>query len=594
MDRCRGPLFSVQTPRVNGFAEASVDGAESSLEIKRVDHLSVLSDLWDELEFSAILRSSIPVDEQVKLRPEIGIKGLVLNLVSGRSPLYRVQDFYEGVATSALLGDEVTSTHFNDTALARLLDNFFYAEPEKIFSALSMKAIEHEDLEIDRVHADTTSKLLFGKYVAEDPDAISIAFGHSKDKRPDLKQVMFGVATDKTGVPVVGQMLDGNQSDKPWHGGMLEMVKERLCITEGQPFEYVGDSALITERNLAIASEKGIVLTGRLPRTVTACSDAMAVANGQPECWEAIGAISPQKGAARYQAQWFCSRVLNQNVTLGVYRSDHPNERAKASVMRRHAKQTKEILAKKKVLETTAFACERDANTATSAFIKELETTHLLHEWTVERFEERGSFPRRGRPAKGVERPVRIVYRVNVDLRDDEDALRRAIIDKSCFVLLHTGTNISSARELLQHYKDQSVTEKRFPFLKDATMCDVFFAKFPRRVEALGWIMLLAMLLWTLWERRVRINHKASGESPIRDTPGNEVKNPTAFVCRHILHRILLVRTASPNGSKSPWRYAAPLGLQQKRVIRFSKACGSGAPVIPDKKITITLEQGGK
>ena len=62
-------------------------------------------------------------------------------------------------------------------------------------------------------------------------------------------------------------------------------------------------------------------------------------------------------------------------------------------------------------------------------------------------------------------------------------------------------------------------------------------ASTPHRLEALGYVLLLALLVWCVWERRVRANLKASGEPPLIDTTKMAKKNPTAKVCRHIASR---------------------------------------------------------
>jgi hypothetical protein len=113
------------------------------------------------------------------------------------------------------------------------------------------------------------------------------------------------------------------------------------------------------------------------------------------------------------------------------------------------------------------------------------------------------------------------------------------------------------------------VVEKRFPFLKDTAWADVFFIKTPSRLEALGYVILIALLLWSIWERRVRQNLEASREPPVRDTTGMPKKRPTAMVCRHILEGIKILRLRRGR-DVSPWQLASPLNPEQQRVLRFS------------------------
>ncbi len=61
-----------------------------------------------------------------------------------------------------------------------------------------------------------------------------------------------------------------------------------------------------------------------------------------------------------------------------------------------------------------------------------------------------------------------------------------------------------SARELLAEYKGQVHGERPFPCLKDPLFVDALFGKKPDRIAALGSVLLLACLLYSLLERRLR------------------------------------------------------------------------------------------
>jgi hypothetical protein len=111
--------------------------------------------------------------------------------------------------------------------------------------------------------------------------------------------------------------------------------------------------------------------------------------------------------------------------------------------------------------------------------------------------------------------------------------------------------------------------------LKDPAWADVFFAKHPRRVETIGYVLLFALLLWSVWERRVRANLVASGETALVDTTGMAKKHPTAKVCRHILHDLKLARRRIGEGY-GEWELTAPLAPEQRRVARFSVAILAG------------------
>ena len=83
---------------------------------------------------------------------------------------------------------------------------------------------------------------------------------------------------------------------------------------------------------------------------------------------------------------------------------------------------------------------------------------------------------------------------------------------------------------------------RTFLELKDPAWADVFFLKLPHRVEALGYVLLLALLVWSIWERRIRKNLSATPERRFKDWNGMVRKNPTAMVCVHMLSGLKVVR----------------------------------------------------
>ena len=57
------------------------------------------------------------------------------------------------------------------------------------------------------------------------------------------------------------------------------------------------------------------------------------------------------------------------------------------------------------------------------------------------------------------------------------------------------------AAEILKIYKEQHGIEKNFGFLKDPLIVNDLFLKKPERIEALGFILVISLLIWRLVER---------------------------------------------------------------------------------------------
>lgn len=538
------------------------------VEVAQLDHLVLLSHIWDSLGLTTVIDACVPADEQVRLSPGLALKALVLNIVSGRAPLYRVEEFYTRHPISLIIDGSLKPSDVNDTALARALDRLHAARLASLFTGISFRVMEREGLSRRCVHADTTSKLVFGEYAHPEAGAVSITHGHSKDHRPDLKQVMFGVGCVEEGVPSVATMLDGNCSDKVWHKDMLRGIRKHLVLNPNAPLDYVGDSAVMTRENMQIAREQGIHLTGRFPRSFSACLEVIAAANARAEDWQDIGKVAERKAAASYQAQVFERELDGQAVAMGVYRSLMPNRRVEHSVKRAHARVRKETEKQARHLHKREFSCRADAEAAALEFGASIKDHALRVCSTVQGRSVRVKNPRRGRPRRDALAASREVFSVRVSFSSNDEVLRARIASEGAFVILHTGT-LRDAGDILRLYKGQAHVEKRFPFLKAQTMADVFFVKTPHRLEALGWAMLIALLLWSVWERRVRKNLEAAREPPLRDKPRNLVKHATAFVCAAILGGINATRLVTPTHT-TPWRLAGELSPEQQRVIRLS------------------------
>ena len=82
----------------------------------------------------------------------------------------------------------------------------------------------------------------------------------------------------------------------------------------------------------------------------------------------------------------------------------------------------------------------------------------------------------------------------------------------------------ADARDLLTEYKFQGSIERRFAFMKDPEIVDSFFLMKLERVEALGYVLLMVCLLFSVLERRVR----QTGD-PLPTLSRGDLSNPTGL-----------------------------------------------------------------
>jgi hypothetical protein len=105
--------------------------------------------------------------------------------------------------------------------------------------------------------------------------------------------------------------------------------------------------------------------------------------------------------------------------------------------------------------------------------------------------------------------------------------------EAGCFVLLThvptAGDLAHSAREILTVYKEHHGTEPNYGFRKAPVMVNSLFLKKPERLEALGLVLLLALLVWRLMERALR-RHVDTTSTALPGWDKTVTERPTAFM----------------------------------------------------------------
>lgn len=160
------------------------------------------------------------------------IKALVMNIVANRKALCKLPEFYEQVDTEKLFGEGIYPCNLTGDVMARALGDSCDMEPKKIMTETAMESINEYDIPVSGIHADTTPKNVYGAYENsnEEDDAIHITRGHSKDHRPNLKQIIFGLGTTKDRVIVVGDVADRNINDKNWNKDILKELRHSISL----------------------------------------------------------------------------------------------------------------------------------------------------------------------------------------------------------------------------------------------------------------------------------------------------------------------------------------------------------------------------
>lgn len=528
------------------------------------------------------------VSSRMSIQPGVVVQAMVLDTLSGRSPLYRLKHFLAARDVELLVGEDLPAEAFSDVNIGRALDALFEAGPSRIVTALGIRATNTFALDTSVSSYDTTSTRLWGDYCAceeeSPPPGPAITWGHSKDRRPDLKQFMTELLCVDRGVPIFGRTLDGNASDKTSNNAILSRISSIMAKHGLGPgaFVYVADSAMVTGPNLDAVEPNRFI--SRLPATYKECERVIGVAV-DTDAWTHIGRLSESvtkasRPCAQYKAFETTVTLYEKTYRAVVIHSSSHDKRRQKRYDKRVAHSEKTIRdALKKIPEI--YACDPDAQRAVEQAQKLSTRLHQvcasIHSKEVRK---------RGRPPKNGPAPTQTVYRVEWTIRENASEVARLRALAGCFVLLSNvptdGEGAMDGAALLRTYKGQYGVESDIAFLKDPLVVNDIFLKTPSRIDALGMVLIIALMIWRLMERSMRAHIKNTG-TLLPGWAGRKTDKPTSFIMRTVVAGILVARVGLQRHLLAPPRkdaaaFLEALGLDENAFIDPTGHC---TPIIP-------------
>lgn len=480
--------------------------------------LPLISAICDKIDLARRIDLKVDVNQDNRIvSTGNAIKAMVMNIVTDRKALYKLDEFYAYTDAEKLFGEGINPYNFTDDVMARALDELYNIGPKKLMTETAMFSIKEYKIPVKSIHADTTSKNLYGQYKdCEDDeyDGVKINRGHSKDCRPDLKQILFGLGVTKDRVIVAGDVSNGNTSDKDWNKDILKELRNSMKKYDLSNFIYVADSAAVTEEmlNSLHGSEDEMVIpfVSRLPGTYGLEKRLIQKAIENDDKWEYVGQLSEKDGSAEYKLQSFEDELYDRKYRFIVCHSNQLDERKRKTIDKKILKEKEALEKAIAELNKSNFYCEKDADEALKRF--EAETKLSYHELIGRIYDEEATIKRGklGRPKKGDIPAKETFYKIELKVYEDEKKITNIKNREGMFVLI-TGIldeTYMDNRSILVEYKEQTSVETCFRVLKDPYFIDELFIKKPKRVEALAYVMLIALMVLTLLERTVRENLK--------------------------------------------------------------------------------------
>jgi transposase len=479
--------------------------------VERLDHLGVVASVIKDLGIIERIDTRLLLHDQEEITAGEAVAGMILNgLGFSNRPMSLTPQFFANKPLDLLLREGVRAEMFNRFKLGRTLDEAHAYSCDLLFSELALSVCHQEGIDARFNHLDTTSFSLTGDYVPDsDEHAIAITHGYAKDHRPDLKQAVLELMVSQDGgVPLMSKSWDGNASD-------TQIFQERahalMATLKGSPTPryVVADAKLYNDENAPNLAKLRFIT--RIPGTLKLVTQVIGQAL-RGDTWQCLDATT------RYQPIELCHYGMAQRWL--VVSSQASLERAEVSVNKACEREAAAIEKQLFHMQATRFETPTQAREALSVLAKKWR----YHQVESDELIDHKRYAKKGRPT--ADTPIKAIeWQMHARVRPDAKRIEEAKHHKACFVL---GTNIEAEQlsdaEVIAGYKGQAQAEGGFRFLKDPLFfVSSLFVKKPCRIQGLLMVMTLALLVYSVAQRRLRRELARQNE-----TIPNQINQPTS------------------------------------------------------------------
>jgi transposase len=194
---------------------AQADGLE--LRSYDVGALPLIKRIFERMQLERLLHEHLPKDDQRTELPTVtALLVLFANLLLAREPVYGVGE-WAAIFPPDLLGlREQDLSRIHDDRLGRGLDRMFEGIGPTLIMAVVRQVIREFAVSLDELHNDSTTVSFYGAYNEAGQESEqrgfpthAITWGHSKARRPDLKQLLYVLTVTSDGdVPIYFSSAD--------------------------------------------------------------------------------------------------------------------------------------------------------------------------------------------------------------------------------------------------------------------------------------------------------------------------------------------------------------------------------------------------
>ncbi len=433
------------------------------------------------------------------------------NVCVGREPVYGLKGWAASYEPGLVGLTDDQAEALNDDRAGRALLALFDTDRASLLTELMLGVIAEFQVDLGELHNDSTSISFTGAYASAKGGARGgkptpkITYGHSKDHRPDLKQLVWILTVSADGaVPVAYRTAAGNTNDDKTH---IETWDGLGSLCGRKDFLYVADSKLCNRDAMAHIAARGGRFVSVMPRSRKEDGWFRDFAQNHDPAWdEAARRPGALKGDSDAVWSTFPAPAPSAEGHRIVWvKSTDKQARDQTARQDRIEAAAAELdeLAERLALPRSRLRTRVAVEQAADAALAKSGATRWVNFTVTETQEERYRQERRGRP--GVKTRYRKITRTRLGLTFEVDSQAVAYDARTdgCFPLISNDTQLTDA-ELLAAYRYQPNLEKRHAQLKGTQLVAPVFLKDPPRIEGLLFCYYIALLTHALIERHIR------------------------------------------------------------------------------------------
>jgi transposase len=481
------------------------------LQAQRLGALPIVCHFVERMRLGVLLERYLPAsDARVALAPARAIGLVVRNLCVSHVPLYRLGEWAAAFDPNLLGVPAGELSLLNDDRVGRALERLFEADRASFLTELMLGVIAEFEIDCSQLHNDSTSVTLHGAYPRADGRAhagkatVALARGHSKDYRPDLKQLIWilTVCADEA-LPVAYRLADGNTNDESTHIATWDGLR---ALTGRSDFLYVADCKLATRSQMAHIDDHGGRFVTKLPRPRNEHRLLSDWTRQQQPQWTEADRQPPIRKKDPDQV-WNTAPAPIRSVEGHriVWVHDTNQQRLDEHIRRGHLTRAQTALtALNQRLHgpRCRFADPHSVQAALDSALTKHGCAQLLRVEILDRPAERVSAQTRG-PDNTIHRHKTLRPRYTLRWEIDQQALAHDTAADGCYALITNDHKLTDA-QILAAYRYQPNIEKRHHQLKTIQHAAPVYLNNTARIEALFLCHYIALLCRCLIERQLR------------------------------------------------------------------------------------------